>query len=349
MRHFGSLLLASLLLFSSACSEHAARGGGSAAPQQVGELSNSTGSEARPEAEQSRPATSAPAAQTDAAVARYDAGDGDFAARAAKYETQKISFDPTGQQSPITVVPDRKVIRNAELTLELDAPVEAQRNLASIAESHGGFVVTSESRQDDRARGSRGSQIVSVEMRVPSAQFDSVINAVRGVGGRVRQEKITGRDVTEEFIDLEARLRAQRALETQILEIMKRAQRVSDALEVNAQLAQVRSEIERLEGRRRFLENQSSLSTIKITLQPPAPLVSAEATGFFAGVRRSFGEGLDFAAAIVLGVVRAVVTLIPVAVLLLLPAALLWRYAGRRLRRPKAVEEWRASAPPAGA
>jgi hypothetical protein len=155
--------------------------------------------------------------------------------------------------------------------------------------------------------------------------------------------------VTEEFIDLEARLRAQRALETQMLEIMKRAQSVSDALEVNARLAQVRGEIERIEGRRRFLENQSSLSTIKITLQPPAPLVAAETAGFFAGVRRAFGDGLDLAASIVLAAVRVVVTLIPVAVLLLLPAALLWRFARRRLSRPKAAEEWSASAPPAGA
>jgi murein DD-endopeptidase MepM/ murein hydrolase activator NlpD len=349
MRHFGALLLlASLLLSSSACERASAparddqpRGGA------VSESSNST---ARPDAEQSRLASAnISTASTEAPAAQYDAGNNDLAPRARQYEAQKISFDANGQQAPITVVPDRKVIRNAELTLELESPIEAQRGLASIAESHGGFVVTSESRQDERTRGSQGLQIVSVEMRVPSAQFDAVLNAVRGVGGRVRQEKISGRDVTEEFIDLEARLRAQRALEAQILEIMKRAQRVSDALEVNAQLAQVRSEVERLEGRRRFLENQSSLSTIKITLQPPAPLVSAETTGFFAGLRRAFGEGVDFAASIVLAVVRAAVALIPVAVLLLLPATLLWRIARRRLRRPKAVEEWRASAPPAGA
>ena len=77
--------------------------------------------------------------------------------------------------------------------------------------------------------------------------------------------------MTEEYIDLEARLRAQRALEAQFLEIMKTANKVSDALEVQRELANVRSEIERVEGRRRFLENQSSLSTIKVVLQTPAP------------------------------------------------------------------------------
>ncbi|MCA1815390.1 MAG: DUF4349 domain-containing protein [Acidobacteria bacterium] len=342
MRHTGTLLLASLLLVSSACStEH------SVAEREL----------ARPVAESRSPdsATTTQAPSGDKAAtatattggASHSASD-EFSAQSAKYDTQKISFDPNAQQ-PVTVVPDRKVIRNAELTIELDSPVEAQRRIASIAESHGGFVVTSESRQDDRARGAQAAQIVSVEMRVPAADFDAVINAVRGVGGRVRDEKISGKDVTEEYIDLEARLKAQRALEAQILEIMKRAQRVSDALEVNEQLAQVRSEIERLEGRRRFLENQSSLSTIKITIEPPAPLVSAETTGFFSNVRRAFGDGVDFAAALVVGVIRVVVTLLPVAVLLCLPAWLAWRYLRRRLRRARAVEDWRPAAPPAGA
>jgi hypothetical protein len=346
MRQLGTLLLASLLLFSTACStERSAETEKSQLPggNAVAESQTSTNA-----AQQSQ---NAPAAATERAaggVATYGAS-GDFSAQNVKYDAQKISLDANAQNAPVTVVPERKVIRNAELTVEIESPAEAQRRLASVAESHGGFVVTSESRQDARAGGAKSAQIVVLEMRVPADQFDAVMSAARGVGGRVSGEKISGRDVTEEYIDLEARLRAQRALEAQILEIMKRAQRVSDALEVNAQLAQVRSEIERLEGRRRFLENQSSLSTIKITLEPPAPFVSAETAGFATGVRRAFGDGVDFAAALVIGLVRVVVTLLPVAVLLCLPAWPAWRYLRRRLRRAKPVEEWRPSAPPAGA
>ncbi len=74
--------------------------------------------------------------------------------------------------------------------------------------------------------------------------------------------------MTEEYIDLEARIRTQQALEAQFLEIMKGAKEVSDALQVQRELANVRTEIERVEGRRRFLESQTSLSTIKVTLEP---------------------------------------------------------------------------------
>ena len=230
-----------------------------------------------------------------------------------------------------TVLPERKIIRNAELTIELDALDEAQRKLTSIAESHGGFVVTSESRQRDAGGGQPAA--ATVEMRVPAPRFDAAVSQIRALGGSVRQEKTTGRDVTEEYIDLEARLRAQRALEAQFLEIMKRAQKVSDALEVQGELATVRGEIERVEGRRRFLENQSALSTIKVTLQSPQPLVSAETSGFVGGIRDAFGEGLDVAAGIVLGLVRVGVALVPVLLIFGVPLALVWRAVRRRYPR----------------
>ena len=247
-------------------------------------------------------------------------------------------------QGPTVVLPERKIIRNAELTVELDAPAEAQRKLASLAESFGGYVVTAESHQQD-ARGQGAPPIVSVEMRVPAPRFDAAVAEVRALGGRVRQEKITGRDVTEEYIDLEARLRAQRALEAQFLEIMKRAARVADALEVQRELGNVRAEIERVEGRRRFLENQSSLSTIKVILQTPAPLVSTQTSGFFGGLRRAFGDGLDTAAGIVLGLVEFGVAAAPVVVIFGVPLYLFWRFVRRRFpRRARPVEQTPAAA-----
>nr|MBA3241490.1 DUF4349 domain-containing protein [Acidobacteriota bacterium] len=235
---------------------------------------------------------------------------------------------------------ERKIIRNATLTVETPTPAEAQRRIASIAAARDGFVVTSESRQqgggDDNVT---PYEVVTLEIRVPFAQFDAVMGEIRGIGSRVTAEKITGQDVTEEFIDLEARIRTQKALEGQFLEIMKRASKVSDALEVQSELANVRTEIERLEGRRRFLENQTSLSTIKVTLQPPAPLVSASASGFFHSIGRAFGDGIDIAASITLALIRIILALIPILVLVVLPLALLLRFAIRRARRGRPPAE----------
>ena len=255
-----------------------------------------------------------------------------FKARAETIQTSRSRRPTLLSRAPAAAV-ERKIIRNATLTVETPTPAEAQRRIASIAEARGGFVVTSESRQQGGGDNVKSYEVVTLEIRVPFAQFDAVMGEIRGIGSRVTAEKITGQDVTEEFIDLEARIRTQKALEGQFLEIMKRATKVSDALEVQSELANVRTEIERLEGRRRFLENQTSLSTIKVTLQPPAPLVSASASGFVHSIGRAFGDGIDIAASITLALIRIMLALIPVIVLVVLPLALLLRFAIRRARR----------------
>jgi len=200
---------------------------------------------------------------------------------------------------------DRKIIRNANLTVEVTSPGDSQRKVVSIAESHQGFVVTSESTQRPSEDRNKPEITINLVVRVPAAQFNSVMEEIRAVGARVVQEKVTGQDVTEEFMDLEARIKNQTALEAQFLEIMKRAGKVDDALSVQRELAEVRTEIEKLEGRRRFIENQSSLSTINVTLQPPTQIVNA--TGFWYSVRSAFSDGVDVAAGIVLFLIRAVI------------------------------------------
>lgn len=218
----------------------------------------------------------------------------------------------------------RKIVRNAELTLETDDPTAAYRRIAAIAEQAGGFVVTSESQQSGR------STTVDVTARVPADRFAATVDAMRAVGSRIVRDKITGQDVTEEYVDLEARIRTKQALEAQFVEILKQAKTVSDALEVQRQVSEVRGEIERLEGRRRYLENQSSLSTIEVRLQTPAPVVSSTSDGFVGSLKSAFGDAVDTGVAIVLGFIRVLGFAIPVALLILLPAYLLLKLAYRR-------------------
>ena len=119
------------------------------------------------------------------------------------------------------------------------------------------------------------------------------------------------------------RASARRALEAQFLEIMKQARKISDAMEVQTQLAEVRTEIERLEGRRRFLENQSALSTINITLHTPTPVVAAATRGFVYDLKAAFGDGMDTGAGIFLGIIQFVIVMIPVMLFIVIPMACL--------------------------
>jgi hypothetical protein len=289
----------------------------------------------REAAPQSASTSTSTAPRQSAAPAAPGGGGGDLRAES---DMTTVSLERTEEpaaqpqpQGPNAAPIERKIIRNATLTLEVEQPDKALQRIASIATSRDGYVVTSDSRKETGTQGERAYEVITVELRVPSAQFDATLADIRAAGGSVTAQKITGKDVTEEYIDLEARLRTQRALEAQLLEIMKRAQEVEDAINVQRELTNVRTEIERVEGRRRFLENQSSLSTISVTLQPPAPLIGT--TGFFrGGVGTAFGEGVDIAAAITLFFIRLLLALIPVAIFIGLPAYFLLRYLVRRVR-----------------
>ena len=246
-------------------------------------------------------------------------------------KAQQETFTKADASQSAAQAYDRKIIRNGSFDIELDQPEAAQTKAATIAESNGGFVVTSEARKTDDGVN------VNVVIRVPAAQFDNVIGALRTqlgekAGGKVLQFKQSGQDVTEEFLDLEAHIKTKKALEDQFLVIMRSANKVADALEVLRQIAEVRGEIEQMEGRRRFLANQSALSTITLALHTPAPvMLTSSPKGFWHQVKQAFANGVDNALGIVLGVIQFVLLMIPILVLIVLPLWLVFLWLRKRM------------------
>ena len=249
---------------------------------------------------------------------------------------QNISLAQTSAASIDTAPSDRKVIRNADLDLEDEDPEAAQREITSIAESKGGFVVESQQSTSDTQSTTRDTVVMSV--RVPSARFNDALDAVRGSVSRVVSESVKGQDVTEEFIDVEAQLKAKKALEEQFMTIMRQANGISEALNVQRQLAEVRGEIERIEGRKRFLANQSSLSTIKIRVQTPKAFAATSA-GIGPRISEAFASGFDVAMTFILGVITFVVAALPFALLVGLPSFVFIRYVLRRQEGARSVTD----------
>jgi uncharacterized protein DUF4349 len=258
---------------------------------------------------------------------------------------QEVSMNQVDTAASAAEAADRKIIRNANLTMEVDSTTDAQHRVTSIAESHGGFVVTSEAKQRENPDPAKRTLDIKLVVRIPSEQFGRALDAIRGLTKTIREENVTGNDVTEEFIDLEARIRTQKALELQFLDIMKQARKVEDALEVQRQIADVRTDIERLEGRKRFLENRSSLSTIIVNLETPKQIITVNPSSFGRNIREAFSEGVDVGAAILLLMVRFVIVMVPITIFLLLPLGLLFRYFVRRAKRIRLAE---ALSTPAG-
>ena len=217
----------------------------------------------------------------------------------------------------------RKIIRNADLSLESPKPAEAQQKITSIAEAKSGFVVSSKKSSEGELLRDRES--VEMTVRVPAEVFDDVLTEIRKTASRVVVEEVTGKDVTEEFVDLEARLKNKKALEEQFLEIMKRANTVEDALKVQRDVSEVRGEIEQIQGRMRFLQNQSALSTIAIKIVLPAE-VTANSKGFFSELRKVFSDSIESALGFLLGFFRVVLAIIPFLLLVVLPLVVILRY-----------------------
>ncbi|MGM0366797.1 MAG: DUF4349 domain-containing protein [Actinomycetota bacterium] len=221
---------------------------------------------------------------------------------------------------------DRKIIKSSYLEVEI-ASGEFEEKLfevSNLAERNGGFVSNSESYSDPEGRLTSGR----ITIRVPAEKFDSVLNQVKALG-TVLSISISGQDVTEEYVDLEARLRNLRAQETVLLELMEQARTVRDSIEVQRELSTVQGEIEVLKGRLNYLDNMVSFSTIDVYFTVP-PLIRETADwGFINAVRR----GARGAVNVFNGLVRVLILISPVLVFIAVIIVIIWLIIRAKKRR----------------
>jgi hypothetical protein len=228
-----------------------------------------------------------------------------------------------GLDARSTVPPRRRVIRDADLAVEADDPARAQQQAIAVVERLGGFASSTGTLSGGLGPG-RGEIHINLVLRVPAEKFAPALGELRSLGRGTGREQLTGQDVSEEYVDLEARVRTERALEAQLLEILRSTKAVSEMMEVHTRLAEVRSEIEKMEGRLRFLDDQTSLSTIRLEILGPAP------RGIGDSVRRATDDLVAVASGIVTGGIRLAGVLLPVLVMIVLPAYAIVRAVLRR-------------------
>lgn len=155
---------------------------------------------------------------------------------------------------------DRQIIYTADLTVEVQDVDVAADSIESTVDAAGGWV--SQKRVQEYTAGERSCNIT---VRVPVGKFAEVYEAVCACG-RVLSEGIETEDVTDEFVDLEARLKNLNREEGILLELFDRRGKVSDVLQVERELSRVRGEIERIQGRLKYLKDRVNYSTITAQL-----------------------------------------------------------------------------------
>ncbi len=174
---------------------------------------------------------------------------------------------PAGQ--PVAGAPagKRLVIKNAELSIVVADPVSSMDAIARMAEGMGGFVVSSNVYQRTLSDGTEVPQ-ATITVRVPVAKFQDALDQIKAGAGRVEREMISGQDVTQQYTDLQSRLRNLEAAEQQLQEIMDQAYKVDDVLQVYNQLVQVREQIEVIKGQMQYYEQSAAFSAISVELIP---------------------------------------------------------------------------------
>jgi len=209
------------------------------------------------------------------------------------------------------------VIKTAEIALEIERGgfKDALQDATAVASAEGGFVLSSSVQGRESRRG-------SIVLRVPSDRFEAALASLRGLGS-VERERVSGEDVGQEFVDLEARLRNLRAQEAVLLRLMNEAQTVTDTIRVQKELTGIQLEVEQIRGRLRYLHDQASFGTISVSMVE-AGVVAPGEPGIIAQAWERAVEGF---LAVIGGLITALGVLVPIAVLALLS----WVVIRRRL------------------
>ena len=164
---------------------------------------------------------------------------------------------------------ERLIVRTGQLSLRVKDLDAALAEAARAIEALGGYVAASErTGEDDTAS-------ATVTYRLPAARWDDGLAAVRNVGEKVLGEQTSSQEVTDQVVDLGARLVNLRATEAALQKIMDKATKIPDILEVQAQLASVREQIERLEAEKQRLEQAAALATLSVSFTLPPPVAVA--------------------------------------------------------------------------
>lgn len=245
----------------------------------------------------------------------------------------------SAENASAVAVPDAaaagpRIVKKADMAVDVrrNALRTAVDRATSIAERHGGYVAsTAVSRGDDASSG-------TLTVRIPAAQFDAARRELAALG-TVRDERLSGDDVTAQLVDYAARITSLQAQEDALRTLMGRANAVGEVLQVQGQLFDVRRQIEQLQGQQKALADAADFSTITMRLTEPGapghdPTTTAEPR---TGLARSVDKAVDAAVAVVGAFIVVVGVAVPLAALALL-AWFLWHIAVRRVRPHGAAE-----------
>ncbi|MEA3345816.1 MAG: DUF4349 domain-containing protein [Chloroflexota bacterium] len=170
------------------------------------------------------------------------------------------------EEAALAPVGERMIIRNVELAMYVQDVEQSFEEIQALTEDMGGYVTSANTwHQEEHLR-------ARLTLRIPAERLDEALKEIRAMATEVERESTSGEDVTEEYTDLEARLRNLEAAEEELRALLKTVRQrngeAEDILAVYRELTKIRGQIEQIKGRMQYLEQMSALATVNIELTP---------------------------------------------------------------------------------
>lgn len=242
------------------------------------------------------------------AVGKMAAAPPEFSAQSADAASSPPASgaDPLQQVTAGTIAAPSMIIRTGQAFIEVDKVDPAILKLRQLTAQVGGYITNSSiSGGHDQIRQA------ALEIKIPAAKYDEAVGSLSTVG-KVETVNTSAQDVGEEFVDVTARVNNARRLEDRLITLLSnRTGKLDEVLRVERELARVREEIERYEGRLRFLSARVAMSTLTVTVHEPAPILGSNPgeNPIAAALRRAWKNFV----ALVAGVIASLGILIPLA------------------------------------
>jgi hypothetical protein len=203
----------------------------------------------------------------------------------------KDAVEASGQQSPTTSQDNtldkisQKIIKTADIAFQVESYKESRKKILELVKKNKALV--SVERETNNGYKISNDMVI----RVYSDSFDNLIDEIIACSIYLESKNINAEDVTEEYVDISARLKTKKETENQYLEILKKARSIDEILAVQAKLQGIREEIESSQGRLKYLDNRAQYSTINLTFYEKLPNVSQPDDSFGYRIKKALGTG----------------------------------------------------------
>lgn len=233
------------------------------------------------------------------------------------YASLQIPRAKAARVSAVAEVPQvRKLIKRAEVNLEVKSCEETARRIVDLVNNFSGIILDSEiQKYPNEARSGR------TVLKVTPHNFDVILGKLKELG-KVDLIRVTGEDVTEEYVDLEARLKNYQVVKERLLIILEdKAKTVKDILEVERELARLGEQIEMIQGRMKYLDRQVELSTITVSFYEPRA-IAPEPLNIFKRLKETIRKALETFINVFNGLIVVIAAILPVIIWLAIIVAI---------------------------